>query len=154
MGAVKIREADRLFSRCVRERAGWQCEKCGTQHEEGSRGLECSHFHGRGKWSPRFDPDNCFSICTACHFRLVGNPVEHVCKGDGFMQILTERANDLSLGRMAKRSEKEIRAHYRAELARMKELRAQGGPHRVRELVLTSRVKTGETKRGWLNVTD
>jgi hypothetical protein len=37
-----------------------------------------------------------------------------------------EKANDTKLGRIAKRSEKEIRAHYRGQLERMKMERDAG----------------------------
>ena len=131
MGAVKIRTSDQIFSRCVRERSGWKCERCGAQHEEGSQGLHCSHFHGRGKWGVRFNPLNTSSHCMGCHLYFGANPSEHAKwmeekLGPGMLQILQEMANDTTLGRLAKRSEKEIRAHYRAELARMKQLRANG----------------------------
>ena len=124
--ALKLKEADRLFSKCIRERAGWKCERCGSQHQEGTQGLHCSHFHGRGKWGVRFDPDNCESICYGCHQYLGSHPIEHEKRireklGDTLFEILNERARDTTLGRMAKRSEKEIRTHYRAELARLKE---------------------------------
>lgn len=131
MGAVKIRESDRLFSRCIRERAGWKCERCGAQHQEGSQGLHCSHFHGRGKWGTRFDPDNCEAICYGCHSYLGSNPIEHTKRqreklGETLFEILAEKARDTTLGRMAKRSEKEIRAHYRSELKRIQEANARG----------------------------
>lgn len=131
MGAVKIKAADRYFSRCVRERADWRCERCGAQHQPGSQGLHCSHFHGRGKWGLRFHPDNAFSLCYGCHSYVGSHPSEHTLFveqkiGRGRVDMLQEMANDISLGRVAKRSEAEIRKHYRAELSRMQEARAAG----------------------------
>ena len=41
--AIKITPADTAFSKCVKERADWKCERCGTQYQEGDRGLHCSH---------------------------------------------------------------------------------------------------------------
>lgn len=136
MGAVKIKAADQYFSRCVRERAGWRCERCGAQHQEKSMGLHCSHFHGRGKWGLRFDPDNCEALCYGCHSFMGANPSLHDARmleklGEGLYKILQERANDSSLGRMAKRSEAQIRKHYRAELDRMKDARLQGNDGRI-----------------------
>lgn len=29
--------------------------------------LDCSHYHGRGKESVRFDPENADAACRACH---------------------------------------------------------------------------------------
>ena len=136
MGKVKIKTSDKLFSRCIRERSGWKCERCGGQYEEGTQALHNSHFHGRAKWGVRFNPDNCEALCYGCHMYLTAHPVEHTRRmeeklGDGAFEILLEKARDTSLGREAKRSEKEIRAHYRIELARMKELRSQGEDGRI-----------------------
>lgn len=133
---IKLNTADRLFSQCVRERAEWKCERCGAQHERKSQGLHCSHWHGRGKWGVRFNPDNCSAHCYGCHAYLTAHPAEHRAWvedhiGAGMMEILQELANDTSLGRLAKRSQKEIRAHYRAELARMQRLRSEGATGQI-----------------------
>jgi hypothetical protein len=136
MGAVKIKAADQYFSRCVRERASWCCERCGAQHQEKSMGLHCSHYHGRGRWGVRFDPDNCEALCYGCHSYVGSHPYEHEKRikekhGSGLYEILLQKANDTSLGRIAKRSESEIRKHYRLELERMKEQRALGVTGRI-----------------------
>lgn len=136
MGAVKIKTVDKYFSRCIRERNNWTCERCGSKHETNSMGLHCSHFHGRGKWATRFDPDNCFSLCYGCHSYLGGHPEEHrrfaeARLGAGMIQILQERVNNSSLGRLAKRSEAQIRKHYREELNRMKEARMLDSESRI-----------------------
>lgn len=136
MAAVKIKASDQYFSRCIRERAGWKCERCGAQHEEGSMGLHCSHFHGRGKWATRFDPDNCEALCYGCHMFVGSQPHEHEKRireklGSGLYEILLQKSTDSSLGRLAKREEAQIRKHYRAELGRMKELRHMGEVGRI-----------------------
>ncbi len=128
---VKLKTSDRIFSQCVRERAGWQCERCGAQHREKSQGLHCSHFHTRGKWGVRFDPDNCEALCYGCHQYVGSNPTEHTKRiaeklGEERFTALQERANDSSAGRVAKRNETQIRAHYRAQLSRMKNERNAG----------------------------
>lgn len=139
MGAIKIKAADKWFSLCIRERANWACERCGTKCPDDRRmGLHCSHYHGRGKWSTRFDPDNCRALCYGCHSYVGGNPtihrremIEHI--GAGLYNLLLEKSNDNRLGRIAKRAEKEIAAHYRAEHKRMLEYRAFAG--RTPELI-------------------
>ena len=139
MGAIKIKAADKWFSLCIRERANWTCERCGTKCPEDRRmGLHCSHYHGRGKWATRFDPDNCRALCYGCHSYVGGNPTIHRRDmierlGVGLYNLLLEKSNDNRLGRMAKRSEKEIAAHYRAEHKRMVEYRAFAG--RTPELI-------------------
>lgn len=134
--ALKRTSADIAFSKCVRERVSWTCERCGSWFHRNAGGLECSHFHGRGKWGLRFDPDNAFSLCTGCHFYLGSHPTEHQKWvegqiGAGMMEILQERANDTSLGRIARRSAKEIAKHYRNELARLERLRDEGETRRI-----------------------
>lgn len=121
MGAVKVTAADTAFSWCIRERAGWRCERCGTQYQPPTQALHCSHYHGRGKWSVRFDPDNAIAACYGCHRILGSQPDEHrrlfeARLGPGGYEILLEKANNLSLGRRAKREKKEIAAHYRRQL--------------------------------------
>ena len=127
MGAVKIRAADKWFSLCIRQRSRWCCDRCGTYYPEGKRmGLHASHFHGRGSWSCRFSPDNCFSHCYGCHQYLGSNPqlfsqwVEDRI-GKGAMELLLEKKNDLALGRVNKRAEKEISKHYRQQYRLMAE---------------------------------
>jgi len=94
-------------------------------------GLHNSHYHGRGKWGVRFEIRNCSSICYGCHQYLGSHPTEHTKfmkakLGEKAYDELLELANDTKLGRLAKRSEKEIRAHYRQQLERMKSARASG----------------------------
>ena len=40
-----------------------------------ARGLECSHHHGRGNWSIRFEPQNAEALCTGCHFLEGGTQI-------------------------------------------------------------------------------
>ena len=137
MGAVKIKPADSAFSKCIRERANWTCERCGSVTPDDKRmGLHCSPFHGRGKWATRFDSDNCEAICYGCHAHLGASPHLHEQRqreklGDGLYQIVLERSQDTSLGRLAKRTQKDIAKHYRGELKRMEALRAAGESGRI-----------------------
>lgn len=129
MANIKILAADTWFSKCVREAAGWQCQRCGAQHQEGSQGLHCAHYHSRGKWGTRFDPDNVAALCYGCHSYIDRNPHEKIAwfeerLGSGLIAILTEKANDTRHG--LKKLKKEISSHYRAEYKRLKALRADG----------------------------
>ena len=132
MSACKIRPADRWFSLCIRERADWHCERCGSKCPDDKRmGLHASHFHGRGKWATRFDPDNARALCYGCHQYCGANPDIHRAEmlailGDGLYQILQERSQDSRLGRLAKRSEADISKHYRAEHTAMRAWRSAG----------------------------
>lgn len=135
MGAVKRTPADAAFSNCVRERAGWRCERCNTYYPEGHgrQGLHCSHFHGRGNWSVRFDPENAFSHCYGCHSYFEQNPAEFkdwiiASMGEGAYELLMERKQDTGLGKMYKKTKGkgDIAKHYRLEHERMKQLRDEG----------------------------
>ncbi len=64
---IKTDKADKMFSLYIRTRDKWTCRRCRRKHEEGSRGLHCSHYFGRGKETVRFDPRNCDALCFACH---------------------------------------------------------------------------------------
>jgi len=64
---IKLRPADIKFSQIIRTRDGWRCVRCGTQYYPPTRGLQNSHFWGRGRENTRFDFENCDALCTACH---------------------------------------------------------------------------------------
>ena len=74
---IRIDPADRFFSLYIRWRAGWRCERCGTQYPIGAQGLHCSHFYSRGRESTRFDEENASAHCFGCHAELGGNPEIH-----------------------------------------------------------------------------
>ena len=67
MSRIKICPADKAFSRYIRTRDEWSCQRCGKSYVEGSQGLHCSHYFGRGKESTRHDPENCDALCFGCH---------------------------------------------------------------------------------------
>lgn len=63
---------DQEFSRYIRERDNWHCVygfKCYKVEDfrDNKGGLDCSHCFKRGKWSTRFDPENCDAACKKCH---------------------------------------------------------------------------------------
>lgn len=128
---IKITPADTAFSKCVRERANWTCQVCHTVYPKGSRGLECSHYYGRGNYSVRFDPYNAWAHCTACHFKMGSNPDTFVRwvenrLSEHQLSKLRERKNNTDLGKTYRKELKEIAAHYRDELKEMERIRAEG----------------------------
>ena|SRR3990167_5821778 len=64
---MKLDKADIMFSRYIRTRDKWICQRCKTPYEVGSQGLHNSHYFGRGRESTRFDPSNCDALCHGCH---------------------------------------------------------------------------------------
>ena len=130
---MKITEADRWFGKCVKERAGWKCEACGRQYQEGDQGLHTSHFWSRRYQSIRHDPDNAAAHCFGCHQRLGGNPLEfrewivsHLPPRD--LDALTDRRNTPF---RIKPYLGEIARHFRGEFTRMQKLRASGEMGRI-----------------------
>lgn len=74
---MKIFKADTIFSKWVRDRDGWTCQRCGTPYPLGSRALHNSHYFGRGAWTTRYDEKNCDSLCKGCHDFFHANPHEY-----------------------------------------------------------------------------
>ena len=64
---MKLDKADVTFSKYIRTRDKWKCQRCKTQYESPTMGLHNSHYFGRGKESTRFDPENCDALCFKCH---------------------------------------------------------------------------------------
>jgi hypothetical protein len=126
---IKISAADTWFSRCVREAAGWACQRCGAQHQEGSMGLHCAHYMSRGKWATRFDPMNVAALCYGCHSYIDRNPHFKTAwfedyHGHSVCAIMREKSENTRHG--LKKLKREIAAHYRAELVRIKQARSEG----------------------------
>jgi len=76
MSLIKRWPADIWFSKCVRKRANFKCEKCFVAYEHNSPGLHCAHFMSRGNWAVRFDPMNAVSLCYGHHQYFGGRPAE------------------------------------------------------------------------------
>ena len=74
---IKTTKWDKVFSKYVRTRDLWTCQRCGSGHLPNSQGLHNSHYVGRGNYSTRFDEDNCEALCYGCHQYLGSNPVLH-----------------------------------------------------------------------------
>lgn len=115
-GRIKLRRADILYSRYLRAKRGYKCEKCGVYKPEG-KGLQISHFHGRRKESVRFDEENTDVLCVSCHMYFESHKTEYeVWKfarlGRKAFDLLTLRANQTK-----KRDDKLIIAWIKAQEA-------------------------------------
>lgn len=67
-----ITKLDKLVSLIVREKAGWKCERCGTQYTPPTKALHCSHYFSRRHIGTRFDILNLCALCYGCHKRWEG----------------------------------------------------------------------------------
>ena len=141
---VQRLDPDVWFSLCIRERADWTCQKCGKKYEPwytekgipANPGLHCSHYIGRGNYSVRFDPMNADAHCYGCHSKFEGNPhafstwkTEQL--GGILYDVLIEKSEDSSLGKIARREKAQIAEHYKAEFERMRKLRSEGKIGRI-----------------------
>ena len=134
---LKITEADKWFSRCVRERNEWICEGCGKKYPELDRGIHCSHYFSRGNWAVRLEPLNAFAHCFACHQRLGSNPHLFVEWTQSILgkkyDVLVELSQDIVRAKTyrATKGLGEIAKHYEKEYMRILELRASGVTGRI-----------------------
>lgn len=59
---------DAAFSLTIRDRDGWRCRRCGSQHVRGASTLHCAHGFTRGIPQTRYDEENALSLCgLTCH---------------------------------------------------------------------------------------
>ena len=77
MPKLKLFPSDVVWSKYIRTRDNWTCQRCNKKYTPPTSALHCSHFWSRGNWSVRFDFFNCQSLCYGCHSYLGGNPQEH-----------------------------------------------------------------------------
>ena len=74
---IKLRLSDILFSKYIRARDNWTCQRCHTKYPESHRGLHCSHWQRRGKENTRHDPENTIALCMGCHLLWEGPTEEY-----------------------------------------------------------------------------
>ena len=132
---MKITAADHWFSKCVRERAEWRCEKCGKQYPQDSQGLHCHHLITRGNWAVRFEPLNGVALGYECHIWAEGNPFAvtewaETALGEN-LPILRRKSETLEIGKQARKCQKEIAAHYKKQNAAQLAARASGARGRL-----------------------
>lgn len=76
-GRLKLRPDDILFSKYLRKKRGYRCERCGVIYPEG-KGLQVSHYWGRKAESVRIDEENCDILCFHDHQIFEENPTMYV----------------------------------------------------------------------------
>jgi hypothetical protein len=137
---MKTTPADTWFSKCVRERANWTCERCGKVYQFPAQGLDCAHYETRDNWAVRFDPINAFCLCRGCHGyfdrerRLEFEDLYLKVFGRETLDIWYEKCRqNATIGREYKRTRGlgECAKYYKHEFERMQELRSQGVTGRI-----------------------
>ena len=120
---------DAAFSRLVRLRSNWTCEKCGKVYSDPSPGLHCSHFVTRSRKSTRWDPRNAAAHCYSCHQHLGGNPLLFAEWIHGYLGPHTTdvvRQNSLLTVKWRKADKDELYEQMKEELARIENCRNKG----------------------------
>ena len=66
---IKLRTSDRLWTRYMRIKQKYTCQKCGRVYApDNCRNLGVSHYHGRNHENVRFDEENTPVMCNiVCH---------------------------------------------------------------------------------------
>ncbi len=127
--SIKRNPADDAFSKCVRARTNYTCERCHKQYDKSSSGLHCSHNFSRRHRTIRWCKDNALALCYSCHAWFGGNPADsgkwlEQQIGKGMINILREKRD--SRVKVPKLEEKDIAKHYRNQLKMIEKKRADG----------------------------
>lgn len=114
---MKILACDTQFSLAVRARDNYTCQRCGKVGR-----VECSHVYSRRHRTIRWDMMNAKALCNGCHTVWHSNPIDSFIwfeskYGIDHVEILREKMNHKI--KVPKSEEKEIAAHYRAELKKL-----------------------------------
>jgi hypothetical protein len=134
---MKRDKIDDIFSKLVRERAGYTCEHSGRYYPPGiqRRGCHCSHLYSRRNTATRWHPDNAFCHSYASHQYLGENPVEfrdwalHLLGSERFNTV-KELANDGTL-KFTKSDKAELYQDLKRQYAEMEEKRNDGIIERI-----------------------
>jgi hypothetical protein len=133
---MKTNQADKWFSKCARLRTSYFCEYCHKQYDSTSSGLHASHYFGRRSYAVRYDPDNIFAHCYYCHNFLGSNPDifrewAHSILGEGRIQILRERRDNIDVAKYIKKNIKDVSNHYKLQYELMLKSRQSGNTARI-----------------------
>lgn len=75
---IKRDSLDILFSKIVRTRDGWECQRCRGRYDPPTKALHCAHNHSRRHESVRWEEDNACSLDFGCHQLLDSHPIEKI----------------------------------------------------------------------------
>lgn len=126
---IRIDQADKYFSLCVRERVGNRCEADGCQRTSQDYRIDCAHIFSRRHNSTRWNPGNAVSLCFLHHQNWTGDPLEFTAWVES--RIGPQKLADLRLKahltlKVTKQDRAYIAQHYRAAHKAMLEKRKAG----------------------------
>ncbi len=67
MAGIKRTPEDARFSKMIRQRDKWMCQRCGKQYDPPTQALHCAHNFTRRTKITRFEPHNALALCYGCH---------------------------------------------------------------------------------------
>ena len=125
---------DALFSRLIRERDDWTCRASGENKRHEPASLHCAHVMGRRHVGLRWHPANAVSLTPREHFYYTEHPFDwhDWCVNEFGMDRLGElRFIANKPVKWPKKLREEIYQHYKGELKRIEDLRAEGVTGRI-----------------------
>ena len=98
MSGIKRTASDARFSRRIRERDNWTCQRCFKVFVPPTRALHCAHMFTRRTQITRFDEDNALSLCYGDHQYVDSHAAEKEALwrlriGDERFDVLAARAH-------------------------------------------------------------
>lgn len=120
---IRIDKRDQVFSKLIRLRSRWNCDRCGRYFPQG-HGLQCSHFFSRRHQATRYDPDNAAAHCFTCHQQLGENPVAFAAWIRGYLGDVRYEALQERHRRIVKRTKADAEALYQHLKGELKALEA------------------------------
>ena len=127
---IKRNNTDRWFSLAIRMAANWTCQATGRYspppHDNGQ--MDAAHNVSRRNRATRWHPANVVCLSRAEHMKQTDDPHLH-CQfmkqyfGEDY-ELMRELSQ--SMMKITKKDEADILAHYKKEVARIKQLRAEG----------------------------
>lgn len=126
---IRIDKRDQIFSKLIRLRAAWMCDRCMKFFPLG-HGLQCSHFFSRRHQATRYDPDNAAAHCFTCHMYLGENPIEFTAWIKKHLGDVRYEALQLRHRQVVKRTKAELEELYQ-HLKEQYELLLKNPSHQV-----------------------
>lgn len=118
---IRIDKRDQIFSKIIRLRARWCCEKCGRFFPKG-HGLQCAHIFGRRHRSTRFHPDNAVALCYTDHMYFTENPTLFTAWVKSYLGDVRYEELEARHRQIVKRTKTELEELYRHLKAQLKAL--------------------------------
>ena len=119
---MKRSQADNWFSKCIRRKYNYTCQRCFKVYPSNHAGLHCSHNFSRRHRTIRWCVQNALALCYSCHEWFGSNPYE---SGNWLESIMGRNKLDRLIAKkdagnkVSKLEEKDIAHHYREQFKQL-----------------------------------